>query len=481
MGASDSLAQADLALADAIGDCFADPLAYVLMAFTWGEGELAEFDGPDGWQRDVLRDLGTGVLTLDEAVRIAVASGHGIGKSALVAWIILWAMSTRPHLNGVVTANTSQQLESKTWRELAVWHKRAINAHWFAWTATKFAHVQSPETWFVSAVPWREEKSEAFAGLHAQHVLMIFDEASAVADKIWEVAEGATTTPGAIWCVFGNPTRNTGRLRECFGRFRHRWNTRQIDSRTCKMANKAQLQQWVDDYGEDSDFVRIRVRGEFPRSGSTQFIAEDVVTTAQTRPIEPDAGAPLLMGVDVARFGDDQSVIRYRRGRDARSIPPRKFRGVDTVQLVGYIAEEVERHAPVAIFVDGNGVGGGVVDQLKALRFKVHEVQAGEKARDEKKYMNKRAECWGLMAEWIKSASIDKDAQLRDDLCGIEYGYDVHSRIQLERKPDMKKRGLSSPDDADALSLTFALPVARADQVRRAAATNRPTATGWMR
>ena len=456
--------EGDALLLDRVPEWYRDPLRYVLDAFDWSEGELAAHPGPDTWQSDVLRDLGTGATTAAEAVRIAVASGHGIGKSALVAWIILWAMSTRPHLNGVVTANTGTQLETKTWRELAVWHKRAINSHWFRWTATRFVQVDHPETWFVAAVPWAKERSEAFAGQHAEHVLVIYDEASAVDDVIWEVSEGAMTTKGAMWCAFGNPTRNTGRFRECFGRFRHRWITRQIDSRTARMANRAQLDQLVEDYGEDSDFVRVRVRGEFPRAGSMQFIGGDVIEGAQSRRLEfRDPGAPLILGVDIARFGDDQSVIRGRQGRDGRVIPPIKWRGMDTVYSAGKIAEAIDRYKAEAVMIDGGGVGGGVVDVLKSRGYRVIEVNFGAVAGESTKYANKRAEMWGNLRNWLATGCIDADRELATDLIGPEYGFDKDGRIQLEKKDDMKKRGLASPDNGDALALTFAAPVARTD------------------
>lgn len=444
-----------------------DPLRYVREAFDWRRGDLLEHDGPDVWQVDILEAVGGAIrsgASMQEALRVAVASGHGVGKSALVAWLILWAMSTRPHLNGVVTANTGTQLETKTWRELAVWHKRAINAHWFRWSATKFSQVDHPDTWFVAAIPWAKERSEAFAGQHAEHVLVIYDEASAIDDVIWQVSEGAMTTAGAMWFAFGNPTRNTGRFRECFGRFRHRWITRQVDSRTARMANKAQLKQWVDDYGEDSDFVRIRVRGVFPRAGSSQFIDADTIEAARTRAVDADHGAPLVMGVDVARFGDDQSVIRFRKGRDARSIPPQAYRGIDTMALAGHVAHWAQRTNPAAVFVDGNGVGGGVVDRLRQLGVQVIEVQAGATARNESDYANKRAEMWGDLRDWLKGGgAVDDMHELLADLGGVEYGFDVRQRVQLERKDDMKKRGLASPDHGDALALTFAEPIMRQD------------------
>jgi hypothetical protein len=322
-----------LAIADDIAGFYDNPLGYVLYAFAWGEGELADESGPDAWQHDILTKLGEEIRRRDradavlEAIRVAVASGHGIGKTALIAWIILWFMSTRPNPQVVVTANTESQLTKKTWRELSKWHKRAINADWFTWSATSFKFVERPDTWFASAIPWSEHNSEAFAGTHEKHVLVIYDEGSAIADIIWEVTEGAMTTPGAMWIVFGNPTKNTGRFRECFGRFRHRWITRQIDSRTAKMASKAQIDQWIDDYGEDSDFVRIRVKGEFPRAGSNQFIASDVAEAATKYKAEGFSEFPIVMGVDVARFGDDQTVIAIRQGR--RLLPLIKYRGLD--------------------------------------------------------------------------------------------------------------------------------------------------------
>jgi hypothetical protein len=461
-----SLSQGDQALVDSVPLWFNDPLQYVREAFEWGRGELLEHPGPDTWQEDVLRDLGAGTGNLAEALRLAVASGHGIGKSALVAWIILWAMSTRPHLAGVITANTGTQLETKTWRELAIWHKRSINAHWFQWTATKFAQVDHPETWFVSAIPWREEKSEAFAGLHGEHVLVIYDEASAIADKIWEVSEGAMTTPGAIWCAFGNPTRTEGRFREAFGngKFAHRWISRQIDSRNARMANKVQIAEWVADYGEDSDFVRIRVRGVFPRAGSSQFIGTDLIDAARKRAVIDDDGEALIMSVDVARFGDDSSVIRWRRGKDARSILPQRYRGVDTMTLAAYVVEWAKKTNPTVTFIDGNGVGGGVVDRCRSLNLPVIEVQFGENAANERDYYNKRAECYALMRSWLAAGGcIDDDERLAGDLAAVQYGFDANNRIQLEKKSDMKKRGLASPDDGDTLAQTFAHPVARAD------------------
>ena len=408
---------------------------------------------PDTWQAEDLRATVTNQ-------RIAVASGHGIGKTRLVASKIHWFLATRPNPQVVVTANTKSQLSTKTWRELAKINQTARNKDWFDYSASKFWLKDAPDTWFASAIPWTEHMSEAFAGTHEAHVLYLFDEASAIADTIWEVSEGAMTTPGAIWCVYGNPTRNTGRFSECFGRFKHRWHTMQVDSRTAKMADKAQLQQWIDDYGEDSDFVRVRVRGLFPRAGSNQFIACDIVDACRLYKSEAYETQAVIFGVDVARFGDDQNVVAIRQGRKVR--PLIKWRGLDTMTTASKIVEIYREVEPDMLFVDGGGVGGGVVDRLRQLLppDKITEVNFGSSATDSSKYFNKRAEMWGDMRDSIKAGmELPDDLELMQELPSLEYGFSAKQQIQLEKKEDLKKRGLASPDCADALALTFAQTV----------------------
>lgn len=461
-----SKAEFEESLADDIGEFYDDPYGFVMYALPWGEeGTLLEdHDGPDEWQREQLEYLGKRYKEdPDATVRDATASGHGIGKTAQTSWVILWAMSTRPHLSGVVTANTTSQLSTKTWRELAFWHKLLINAHWFKWSATKFAHTDHPETWFVAAVPNTEHNSEAFAGLHARYKIIIYDEASGIPDKIWEVTEGAMTDPRSIWLAYGNPTRNTGRFVDCFTTDT-RWNRRQVDSRTCKMTNKAELEEWVKTYGEDSDFVRVRVRGVFPRAGSMQFIATDVFDACLVRelPMEVWMHMPIVIGVDVARFGVDQSVIAIRQGRKLHEL--RKFRELDTMQLCIEIIRAIKEYKPQHIFVDGVGVGAGVVDRLRMLNYEVIEVNAGEKPYEDKLYYNKRVEMGDRMRKWLKGADMScclNDPDTRKAFIGIEYGFsDTRTvngeTIRLERKADMKKRGLQSPDEFDAVSYTFA-------------------------
>lgn len=443
-----------------------DPAGFVKYAFPWREPGtlLADEDGPDTWQLNVFNDIADGPLPGDTAVQIAAASGHGVGKSTLAAWVILWFISTRGHPQIVITANTKTQLVSKTWRELAKWHKLAINAHWFEWTATKFYAKESPETWFAQAIPWSEHKSEAFAGTHERHVLIIFDESSAIPDIIWEVASGAMTTAGAYWLVFGNPTRNTGRFKECFNKERNRWKTHQVDSMSAKMTKKEKLQQWINDYGEDSDFVRVRVRGLFPRASSMQFIGEDIVSAAVNRQYNVSVyrDMPIIMGVDVARFGDDQSVIYIRQG--LQTIGIKKYRELDTMQLASQVARTQDEYRAKVVFVDEVGIGAGVVDRLRHIGREVIGVNGGNKAATPKHY-NHRAEIWDDMRTWLKNGgSIPDDPELISDLTGPEYGYTPSEALQLEKKTDMKERGLASPDIADALACTFSLPVTVVDR-----------------
>lgn len=466
------------AIADRLARFRHDPLGFVRFAWRWGvvDTELSGEPGPREWQVAVLTEIGERLragASPQEAIRVAVASGHGIGKSALVAWLLLWALSTKVDTKCVVTANTEPQLRTKTWPEVAKWHRLMLHRDWFVLTATCIysADPAHEKEWRADAITWSENNTEAFAGLHnkGKRILLIFDESSSIADRVWEVAEGALTDEDTeiIWCAFGNPTQNTGRFRECFGRLAHRWNHRQIDSRTVPGTNKAQIAQWVADYGEDGDFVRVRVRGVFPRSGSTQFISSEAVRRAATRDLNECVATqadPLVLGVDVSRFGDDETTLYFRRGRDARSIPPVHFRGMDTMQTAGRVVEAVTTHGVDAVFVDETGVGGGVIDRCRQLGLTVMGVNNGGRADNPPEgelVANKGAECWARGRQWLAGGAIPDDQELAAQLEGRQYGFNSDNEIMLEKKADMKKRGLSSPDRADGLMLTFACPVAQ--------------------
>lgn len=456
--------------------CSNSPLRYVLYAFPWGEvgTELAEFSGPEDWQRDLLLDIENGLKSVADVINEATASGHGIGKSAVVAWIILWAMSTFEDTRGVVTANTESQLRTKTWPELVKWHNLAINRHWFKVTATAIFSVdpEHEKTWRIDAIPWSETRTEAFAGLHnkGKRILVIFDEASAIPDVIWEVTEGALTDENTqiIWCVFGNPTRNTGRFHACFNKLRHRWNNHRVDSRTVSITNKKQIDKWIEDYGLDSDFVKVRVRGDFPSAGDRQFIPSDIVQEARGKHLRIDQYnfAAKIIGVDPAWTGEDEMTIYFRQGLMSRKLMTLP-KNDDDYEVAGYIAKFEDDLKADAVFIDF-GYGTGIYSAGKQMKRNWRLVKFGSKARSDR-YLNKRIEMWADMKEWLKNGgAIEDDPVLCDELIGPEY-YVVATggnagKEFLESKDDMKKRGLSSPNRADALALTFAEPVKNRSQ-----------------
>lgn len=467
----------DVSLAEVAARYALDPYGFVMAMFPWGEGELVDYGlGPHEWQVRVLEEIGLGLAGGEEmgvVVREAVASGHGVGKSALMSWLMLWGVSTCVDCRGVVTANTETQLRTKTWPELAKWRRLCLVGRWLDYTATSLS-VKDGEhpDWRIDAVPWSETRTEAFAGLHnaGKRILLLMDEASAVPDVIWEVAEGALTDlrTQIIWCAFGNPTRNSGRFRECFGRLSHRWKVQQVDSRLVPGVNIEQVKAWVEDYGEDSDFVRVRVRGVFPRSGTMQLIGGDLVDAAVRRERSSSPYDPLVLGVDIARFGDDRTVLSFRRGLDARELPSVVMRGVDTMGVAGRVAQEIEDKRVDACFVDEGGVGAGVLDRLRQLGHRPIGVNFGSKPDGGVgglEVRNKAAEMWVRVRDWLRDGGcLPDDRDLCGELTAREYGYDGLNKIVMEKKDDMKKRGLASCDLADALALTFAHPVAPRDR-----------------
>lgn len=455
-----------------------DPYGFVMYAFPWGSGELKAHDGPDEWQKDILcaiRDeirKGTekGEALKYALMRIAVASGHDIGKSALIAWLALWAMSTWEDCRGVVTANTERQLRSKTWPEIAKWHRLLINKHWFDVTATAIISKEKDhdKTWRIDAIPWSENNTEAFAGLHneGKRIIILFDEASAIADRIWEVTEGATldSSTQIIWCVFGNPTLNVGRFKDCFGKYRHRWVIRQIDSRNCKISNKELIKQWEEDYGEDSDFFKVRVRGMFPSLSTKQFISLEDIDAAYGKYVRPESYsfAPVIIGCDPAWEGDDELVIVKRQGlfSDVLKVLPKNDNDMHVAAL---LAHYEDAHKADAVFIDG-GYGTGIISAGRTLGRNWQIVWFGGASSDPG-CENKRAEMYNELRLWLKSGgAIPQDPVMHDDLMHPEILYSKKGKIMLESKKDMKARGLPSPGRGDALALTFAFPVVKTDR-----------------
>jgi hypothetical protein len=460
-----------------------DPYAHAMGAYPWGVvgTVLEDFpNGPQDWQREIMISVRDGLIDINTAIQLAVASGHGVGKSALVSMLIIWAVTTFPDTRGVVTANTETQLKTKTWAELGRWFNLCFYARdHFILNATSLVS-KDPErerTWRIDMIPWSEKNPEAFQGMHnkGKRLLIIFDEASAIHDIIWEVVEGATTDADTqiIWLAFGNPTRNIGRFRDCFDGGRHAdyWNHRQIDSRTVAITNKGRFDQWIKVYGEDSDFVRIRVLGQFPRQGLMEFFSAAEIDAAMSpdREIFIDAATPLALGVDVARFGKNNSVIFPRKGRDARTIKRKVFNGISTTELSNQVFDCWQTWRPDGIFIDGGGVGGGVVDQCRARNLFVFEVQFGGKDditgiyndNSGERYANKRAAMAGACRSWMKSGILPNDPELKTALLAIKYTFNKKDEIQLVAKEDILEENPGILlDDVDALFCTFGGPLA---------------------
>jgi len=387
----------------------------------------------------------------------------GVGKSTLVAWLLLWAMATLPDTRGVITANTESQLRTKTWSELGKWHNMFLFKDFFTLEATTLFEKDHKHTWRIDAIAWSENNSEAFAGMHnaGKRIIIVFDEASAVADKIWEVSEGALTDADTqiVWLVFGNPTRNSGRFRECFRRLKHRWRTKHVDSRDVPDTNKEQLQQLVDDYGIDSDVVRVRILGQFPESSENQFISTALVTEAQSRHLTIDqySFAPPIIGVDAA-WGGDSTVIYLRQGLMSKLLKEYKS-SKDDFFIANEIIKFQKTYKCNHVFIDF-GYGTGIYSAGKVLGYLWTLVPFGGQS-NRIDCLNKRAQIWKQMKEWMQEGgALDPlDKSIGEELASPEYSFDIQSRLKIEGKKEMKARGISSPDFADALALTFSFPV----------------------
>ena len=451
--------------------CRFDPDKWSRVAFDWGHGELSDYDGPREWQTDinqVIRDHLANPETRYEPLQIAVASGHGIGKSAQMGMLSNWAMSCFDRAKVVITANTETQLRTKTSPEIGQWFRRSLTGHWFDVNSQsiKTRDREATEQWRMDFVTWSEHNTEAFAGLHnkGKIILLLFDEASGIAPKVWEVAEGALTDEDTviIWVAFGNPTQNSGRFRECFRRFREFWVTRNIDSRTVPGTNKKFFERLRKQYGEDSDVFKYRVRGLFPEQSAMQFISAVDADAARDRHLRAEQYkfAPVIIGVDPAWTGDDKLEIFLRQGLYSKSLAsiPRNDNDVHIANLIARLEDE---HQADAVFIDA-GYGTGIKSagdtmgrSWRIIWFSGRPIDPG--------YLNKRAEMWGVMKRWLKDGGVidEKDTELYDDLVGPETVPRIDGKIQLESKEDMKERLLPSPNKGDALALTFAEPVGK--------------------
>ena len=253
-----------------------------------------------------------------------------------------------------------------------------------------------------------------------------------------------------------------GYFKDIFEKYTDTWITRHISSLSVSFTNKSEFARWARDYGEDSDFYRTRVLGEFPKVGSDQFISPAAVDQAMERELNPSHHDPLVLGVDVARFGSDSSVLFARKGMDCRSIPPLVFKGLPLDQLEDRIVNFCNKYPVQEIFVDGGGVGGSIVDHMRRRGYMVHDIQFGSKADlglDGIRFANKRAELWGSLRAALPYLCLPHSPTLKQELCEPQYLFDKQGSIILESKDLMRRRGVASPDQADALCVTFGAPI----------------------
>ena len=387
-------------------------------------------------------------------------------NSAFISMLINWGMSTCEDCKVVVTANTDNQLRTKTWPEIIKWSNLAITKEWFTCTATAM-YSNDPghdKRWRADAIPWSEHNTEAFAGLHNERkrIIVVFDEASNIADLVWEVAEGALTDEDTeiIWVAFGNPTRNTGRFRECFRKYKHRWKCAQIDSRTVEGTNKQQLQKWVDDYGEDSDFVKVRVRGIFPDASELQFIPTGLTDEAMKRVVTAGqvAHAPVIIGVDPAYSGVDDAVIYLRQGLHSKVLWTGN-KTTDDLIMAKRIADFEDQYQADAVFIDfGYGTGLKSIGDGWGRTWQLIPFGGGS---TDPQMLNKRGEMFNSCKTWLKLGGALDDQETADDLSAAEYKVRVDGKIVIEPKEDIKERLGRSPGKGDALLLTFAFPVTK--------------------
>lgn len=434
---------------------------------------------PDKDQAQILESVAHNRMT-------SVRSGHGIGKSAVQAWIVIWFMVTRPFPKIPCTAPTQHQLFDILWAEISKWIRNNPSlADELMWTKEKLYMKGYPEEWF--AVARTASKPDALQGFHADDVLFIIDEASGVDDKIFEPVLGALSTPGARLLMCGNPTQLKGFFYDSHHKNRASYKTFHIDGRNSSRVSKDFVKMIIDMYGEDSDVFRVRVAGEFPLAEDDVFIPLPLVEkSVATEYVPRKHPHQIHIGCDVARFGDDKTVICDRI--DEKVEIYKKHRGQDTMKTADDILrlglELVEKYSlkpetddPIPVKVDDGGVGGGVVDRLRQVKrnnpelywwLEVYPIKFGQKIQhkyydDSTTYMMSVVK--NLLQPYDELGNpkpveliLPNDDHLVGQLTGRKYIMTDAGKMRIESKKTMKARGLPSPDEADSVLLAC-LPV----------------------
>ena len=410
---------------------------------------------PTREQRAMLESLGR------PGARIAVRSGHGIGKSSCLAWTILWGVSVFDDVKVPCTATKRDQLRDVLWSELAKWKGQMATA--FAkrlvLNTERLCIYGHEETRFAVPRTARPENPDALQGFHAKNLLFVLDEASGIQNKIFEAAEGALSTANSRWIMVGNPTRSEGFFFDAFHKDRQHWQTFHFSSKDSELADPAYSQRMLAKYGANSPVYIVRVLGDFPPASADVLIQLDWLEAADDRDcLSPQS--PVVGGLDVARYGDDMSAIVLRRGSEI--IYAEQWAGHDLMYSCGRV---VKCHAEQRVNfwrVDSIGMGAGVVDRLRELDIPTAEINVSESPADNEKFAKLRDELWWRARDFYynKNSRIDPKLPLKDDLIAqlstVRYGLTSTGKIKVEGKDEMKARGVDSPNLADAHNLTFA-------------------------
>lgn len=412
---------------------------------------------PDEWQAKFLRAIAAGNR------RISVRSGHGVGKSTVTSWAAIWFIFTRYPVKVVITAPTSAQLYDALFAELTGWVNKMPGAL-RALIDPKSDRIElraAPTESFISARTSRAEQPEALQGVHAEHVMLIADEASGIPEAVFEAASGSMSGHSAVTILLGNPTRSSGYFYETQTRLAHDWWTMRVSCVDSPRVSREYIREQAIRFGEDSNAYRVRVLGEFPLADDDTVIPIHLIEAAQYRDVILTPGVRPIWGLDVARFGSDRTALCKRYG----NIVPNPIdwkRGYDTMQTVGWVKNQYDaaepEHRPSEINVDVIGLGAGVVDRLRELKLPVRGINVAESPAMGEKYVNLRAELWFKGKEWLerRDSKLPMGDGLKQELATPRYTYQSNGRYLVESKADIKKRGLASPDIADSFLLTLA-------------------------
>lgn len=407
---------------------------------------------PLPWQKEFLNEIAA------RRRRISVRAGHGVGKSTACSWALLWHQLTRFPQKSVVTAPTAGQLYDALFAELKHWINRLPDPlrETLEVFTDRVVFKGAPESSFISARTSSAERPEALAGVHSEHVLLICDEASAIPEAVYESAAGSMSGHTATTVLIGNPTRNTGLFFRTHHQLSSDWRTMHVSCVDNPLVATDFVKQIAATYGENSNAYRVRVLGEFALRDDDALIPAELVDAAMSRDIALDEKEPIVYGVDVARFGDDRTVICKRQGNVVLSF--RHWSGEDLMGTVGRIVHEAGMDKPSEILVDTIGLGGGVADRLRELGHNVRDVNVSESVAMNQQAAKLRDELWLAAKAWLETRAVKlpKDDELRQELIGPSYSFTSNGRIKVEAKSDMKRRGMRSPDLADSLCLTFA-------------------------